>query len=130
MDYLFFALFHPDEEGYSISFPDLPGCLTCGENMSDALYMAKDALEGHLIVLEDEKNVIPSATLESEITVPKGDLLIPIQVNTKIARLKDEAELIKKTVTIPKYLNELGKERNINFSALFTKTLKENLDNS
>lgn len=43
--YTYPAIFHYDTDGVSISFPDLPGYLSCGENIEDAVYIAKDALE-------------------------------------------------------------------------------------
>ena len=47
MKYHYYAIFEKDEDGYSISFPDLPGCLTCAKDIEEALKMAKDVLEGY-----------------------------------------------------------------------------------
>lgn len=65
--YLYFALFEQEDEQYIVSFPDLPGGNTFGEDLSDALHMAKDALEGHLLILEDEKEEIPSPSKSKDI---------------------------------------------------------------
>lgn len=126
--YLYYAIFSYEDGAYNISFPDLPGCLTFGSDMQEALHMAKDALEGYLIVLEDDKDGIPVASEPQNIELAKGDLLIPIEANTKLARIKEQSILTKKTLTIPKYLDELGTKEKINFSALPTESLKEKLD--
>ena len=61
MKYVYPAVFHPESNGeYSVWFPDLTGCVTQGNNLYDALYMAQDALNGWLEFLEDEgKNIAP-----------------------------------------------------------------------
>src|SRR5699024_9439336 len=107
--YLYYALFESeDNEQYSISFPDLPGCLTCGDNMSDALYMAKDVLEGFMIGMEDDKEPIPTPSEPNKIEVPTDALLIPIEADTKLARIKFENKSVKKILTIPYWLDELA----------------------
>ena len=59
MKYAYPAIFHPEENGeYSVWFPDLTGCVTQGNNLYDALYMAQDALNSWLEFLEDERKVI------------------------------------------------------------------------
>lgn len=125
--YLYYAIFSPENGAYNVSFPDLTGCLTFGSDMQEALYMAKDALEGYLIVLEDDKDGIPVASEPQNIELDKGDLLIPIEANTNLARMKEESQLIKKTLTIPKYLDTLARQNKINFSSLLTESLKDKL---
>lgn len=127
-DYLFFALFHPEEDGqFTILYPDLPGAISGGEDMDDAVSMATDLLEGFLIGMQEDGEVIPAASKYDTIEVPKGDLLVPVKVNLAIARQKFTNQLIKKTLTIPAYLNELGNAAGINFSALLTESLEEKL---
>jgi predicted RNase H-like HicB family nuclease len=57
--YIYPAIFEHDDEGYTITFPDLPGCITCGENLEQAYLMAKDALELHLFGMEQDNDEIP-----------------------------------------------------------------------
>ena len=123
--YLFYATFEYDDNNYNVSFLDLPGCLTFGENMSDALRMAKDALEGHLLVMEDYNDEIPVPSMPQDIVIPNGSLLIPIEVDTQLVRFKEENKYIKKTLTIPKYLNALGEENGINFSQILKDALEQ-----
>lgn len=60
--YYYFAQFYPQEEnpgGYSVIFPDLPGCNTCGDDLDEAMSMAMDALTGYLEVARDRGEEIP-----------------------------------------------------------------------
>lgn len=126
--YLYYAIFTPVDDGqFSVEFPDLDGAFTCGDDMSDALYMAHDLLEGWLIVAEKEGNPIPEPSDYSEFKLEKGDIVVPIQVDLELAKKKHANTLIKKTLTIPAYLNDLGNERGINFSATLSNALKEEL---
>lgn len=125
--YLYYAIFESEGTAYNVSFPDLDGGFTFGESMHDALYMAKDLLEGWLILAEDDNEAFPTPSQPEDIKLEYGQLLIPIEVNIKAARAKYESQLSKKTLTIPKYLNILAEESGINFSATLTEALKEKL---
>ncbi|MDF7638452.1 type II toxin-antitoxin system HicB family antitoxin [Lactobacillus sp. ESL0791] len=129
MKYLYFAIFTLNKAGqYEVSFPDFaPEVATYGNNLSEALAAAKQALTGVLLVKEDYRETIPTASTQTEIHYDKGELLIPIEVNTELAREKEENKLVKKTLTIPSYLDKLGKSKGINFSQTLTAALKEKL---
>ena len=70
--YLYYAIFSKEGHQYNVSFPDLDGAFTCGEDMNDALYMAKDLLEGWLLVAENEGDEIPPASEPESIQTEKG----------------------------------------------------------
>lgn len=59
MKYIYPAIFTPDDGGYSVEFPDIEGCYTCGKDLQDSISMAEDALPLMLTVYEDEKRKIP-----------------------------------------------------------------------
>ncbi len=125
---LYYAVFSPEDNGQiNISFPDLSGCLTFGENMSNALSMAKDALEGHLLALEDIGTSIPTPADYESIEIKKGELVVPIEVDTYLVRVKLENRAVKKTLTIPYWLDELAKKESINFSHVLQEGLKNQL---
>lgn len=125
---IYYAMFDFADNGINVVFPDLNNAATFGENMHEALYMAKDLLAGWLIDAEDEKQAFPSPTDHRSLSVAAGNLLIPIEVDLSFYRKKFESKPIKKTLTIPKYLNDLGNEAGINFSATLTEALKEKLE--
>ena len=68
-NYFFPAIFDYAEDGISISFPDLPGCLSCADTDEEALYMAKDALRGWLLVSEDFGDEIPEPTALKDVEI-------------------------------------------------------------
>jgi predicted RNase H-like HicB family nuclease len=77
--YIFPAIFESAEkEGYVVTFPDLPGCITEGKNLKEALYMAKEALELHIYGLEEDGEKIPEATPPEKLNVPKDAFIVLI----------------------------------------------------
>lgn len=128
MNYLFYAVFDEQEDGINVSFPDLEGGFTAGENMSEALYMAKDLLAGLLIDLQEDGERIPTPSKPFSVPKKENELVVPIEVNLEFYRAKFEGELVKKTLTIPKYLNIAGVNEKINFSQILTEELKTILE--
>jgi|SRR5699024_729891 len=129
MKYHFYAVLQYEEGLYNVSFPDLPGAFTFGEDIEDAVHMAKDALEGHLLVMEDDHDDIPDPSGYQELVaaLQEGEQLQLVMADTEIVRLREENRTVNKMVTLPKYLIELGKKNNINFSQTLQKALKEEL---
>lgn len=129
MKYLYFAVFSKTENKMAVSFPDLtPNAATYGNDLTDALHMAHDALEGYLLTAEDFNEPLPKPTPYENLTINKGELLVPIEVDSSLAREREQNQVVKKTLTIPKYLNDLGNANKINFSATLTNALKQKLD--
>ena len=122
---LFFpAIFAIENEGgFSISFPDLDGCFTQGETMEEAYEMASDALGLYLSVLEDEKRSIPTPSEPNNIHLNSNEFVVVIEFNMLEYRKKHNSKAIKKTLTIPQWLNEAAIERNINFSQVLQEAL-------
>lgn len=130
MKYLYAALFSQNSNGQvEVTFPDLaPNAATFGENISDALHMASDALTGYLLTAEDTQEKLPQPSDPITISHTAQQLIVPIEVDTRIAREREENRSIKKTLTIPKYLNDLGVAAQINFSATLTDALRAKLE--
>ena len=126
---LFFpAIFAIENEGgFSISFPDLDGCFTQGETMEEAYEMASDALGLYLSVLEDEKRPIPTPSEPNNIHLNSNEFVVVIEFNMLEYRKKHNSKAIKKTLTIPQWLNEAAIERNINFSQVLQEALSQKL---
>lgn len=55
----YYAAILPDHGQYAVFFPDIPGCLTCGDTLEEAFEYAIDALAGHLEALADDGDPIP-----------------------------------------------------------------------
>ena len=131
MKYVYTAVFNPEPgttETYNVSFPDLPGCRTFGENLEDAIEMAEDALCLWLYSMEEERGVIPPATPPAKMKVSGDDFITAISVDTDDYKRFYENKLVKKTLNIPMWLNERATRANVNFSQLLQKALKDELN--
>lgn len=131
MNRLFYpALFHKAEEGgFWISFPDIPECLTQGDNMEDAYDMAIEALG--LTLSDMKKNNIPFPTPSSvdNITVDSDAILVVIEFDLLAYNKRHNSKSVKKTLTIPEWLNEEAILLNINFSQVLQDALIEKVSN-
>ena len=125
--YIYPAVFERDEDGYSVTFPDLPGCITCGDNLEESYLMAKDALELHLYGMEEDNDDIPSPSRPESITVNSDSFVTLVEAYMPLIRDEMANRAIKKTLTIPKWLNDLGEDKKVNFSQILQNALKENL---
>ncbi len=121
--YIFPAVFLKEEDGYSVSFPDIDGAFTCGETFEEALFMAKDCLELNLDTVDE----IPHVTDIDKIKLNENEYLVMFQADMLNFRKKNDNKPVKKTLTIPKWLNDLGIEKKINFSKVLQEALKEKL---
>lgn len=130
MKYYYYALLEKEENFYNVTFPDLQGAITFGDGIEEAVDMATDALGGHLLVMEDDNDTIPKPsdfhTLVTNLE-PNQQLQL-ITVDTNIIRAREENKTVNKMVTLPKYIVELGKSKNVNFSQTLQRALKEELN--
>ena len=123
--YVYPAIFHiEDEGGYSVDFPDLP-CATQGENLADAIDMAEDALALLLYSYELDGKEVPIATDIKKIKT--SDVVSYISCDTFEYRKKINSRAVKKTLSIPEWLNEQAIEANLNFSQVLQEALKAKL---
>ena len=128
MKYAYAAIFTPEENGlYSVNFPDIPGCYTSGDDMSDAIYMAQDVLNLTLYDLEEDKKPIPKASKPQDIKITGEQFTSIIAVDTETYRRFYETKSVKKTLTLPMWLNQRAETANINFSQILQKALKDEL---
>ena len=126
--YTFIALFTFEDDGISIEFPDLPGCLSCADTQEEALYNAQEVLGLYLVGMEDDGEEIPSPTPLNKISLEKNQIPTLVQVYMPLARQQAKPVSVKKTLTIPSWVNVLAEENHINFSQLLQKALKEQLN--
>ncbi|GAV23399.1 type II toxin-antitoxin system HicB family antitoxin [Carboxydothermus pertinax] len=84
--YVFPAIFDYAEDGISVEFPDLPGCLTCGDNTEEALKNAKEALELHLYSMEKDNEPIPEPTPIDKIKIESNQVLVLVEAWMPLVR--------------------------------------------
>lgn len=124
------ACFYPCEEGgYTVIFPDLPGCVTEGDTLSEAMDMAVDAASGWLLDSIENNEQIPQASDIKSIVADEYEngfvSLVSIDLDEYSKKYGDKA--VKKTLTIPQWLNTLAERKGVNFSQILQTALKEHL---
>lgn len=118
------ALFHKAEEGgFWVSFPDIPECLTQGEDMSQAYEMAVDALGLALVCRENEQQPLPAVSDPTSITPEPDSFLVVIEFDMLAYKKRTNSRAVKKTLSIPEWLNEAAMEMNLNFSQILQEAL-------
>lgn len=129
MNKLFYpAIFHTAEEGgYWISFPDLPECLTEGDDMEQAYEMAVNALGLALTSRKEELQPIPTPSEPRMITVEANDFLAVIEFDMADYKKRTNSKAVKKTLSIPEWLNEEAIALDINFSQTLQEALLQKI---
>lgn len=122
MKYVYPVIFEEDEEGgYNVTVPDIPGTFTCGDDMADAIYMAEDVIAMMLADYEDEKKTIP---VPSKIEDIKTDGIVSLVVaDTDEWRKLVDNRAVKKTLSIPSWLNAKAEKAGLNFSQVLQEAL-------
>ena len=119
------AIFTRDErkECYHVKFIDFE-CSAVGETIADAMFVAREAMEQHLAFSRN----FPSVTINiKDIKLEEKQFISFIEVDMLKFYKKYNNKAVKKTLTIPKWLNELAEENGINFSQVLQEALKEEL---
>lgn len=108
-----------------VYFPDLPGCISCEDNAQNAVKSAKEALQLHLYGMEEDGDKIPAASDFIDLSLKEHELPVLIDVYMKPFREKMHTRYVKKTLSIPSWINAIAEEQGINFSATLLSALKE-----
>jgi predicted RNase H-like HicB family nuclease len=121
------VVLNPAEEGgYNVYVPDFDGH-TQGDDLAEALFMAQDAIEMMGVFLQDEKRPVPSPSDVKKIKAGKDGIVTLVTVDFEEYRRKNEKKVVRKSVTIPSWLNVEAEKAGINFSAALQAVLKEQL---
>jgi len=127
--YAYPAIFTKEENGqYSVNFPDLEGCYTCGDDLGEALEMAQDALALTLYDYESEKKTIPGPSDPASFKVNENEFVNYVSADTLVYRKMYNNRAVKKTLTIPEWMNEAATEAGINFSQALQEVLMQKLN--
>ncbi|MFA4885042.1 MAG: type II toxin-antitoxin system HicB family antitoxin [Desulfotomaculaceae bacterium] len=125
--YIYPAIFDYAEDGISIEFPDIPGCLPCARKTEEAFKNAKEALGLHLWSMENDRDIIPDPTPIEKFHLEPNQTVVLIDVWMPAFRENIDNKAIKKTLTIPKWLNDLAEREKVNFSHILQSALKNHL---
>ncbi len=128
------CIYKEKDGGYSVIFPDLDHLATCGETLDEALAMAVDCLAGYLFEAEKEGTTVAPPSNMNDIDISEEyDDYVQAFVNIITVDVEEYAKKhfersIKKTLTIPLWLNNMAVSRDINFSQVLQSALKEKLN--
>lgn len=130
MKYNYVAVFKSEPDGgYSIAFPDIAGCYSQGETIQECCEMAEDALTLMLWNMEETKTPIPAPTSIHKIQKEyPNDIVTLVKADTLAYRKLYDTKAIKKTLSIPCWLDTLALERGINFSSVLQQALMKELN--
>lgn len=120
------ACFYPCEEkegGYTVVVPDLPGCVSEGDTLADAILMATDAASGWVLDELEDGNTVPTASPLKNIVPDVGGFvsMLVLDMNSYAEKYGDKA--VRKNLTIPAWLNTFAENNHINFSQVLQDSL-------
>lgn len=115
MKYVYPVIFEDAEEGgYVVTVPDIPCCFTQGEDMADAIFMAEDVIAMMLAEYEDEGKPVPTPSKIED--VKTTGIVSLVRADTDEWRKLVDNKAVKKTLSIPGWLNRKAERAAINFS--------------
>lgn len=122
------ACFYPDEEkagAYAVVVPDLPGCVSGGDTLADAILMATDAASGWVLDELENGNPAPQASSLASITPEPGGFvsMLVLDMDTYVELYGEKA--VQKSLSIPAWLNTFAEKKHIDFSQVLQDALKE-----
>jgi len=130
MKYVYPAIFTEEDGRILVSVPDLPGANTFGDDLADAIYMAENAIEMWICDAENKGEDIPVASSTAALSkgLKKGTFINLIAADTDEYRRRNDTRAVKKTVSIPSWLNYQAERANAPFSQVLQEGLKKYLD--
>lgn len=112
------------DQGFLVHVPDLPSCVTSGATLDEALSMATDALNGCLLVLEDEGVALPTPTPVDALP-PLDGMLALVSVDTEAYRRQTDTRAVRRSVSLPAWMAALAEQRGISFSKILQDGLRQ-----
>jgi len=125
--YTYPAIFYYDDNGIAIEFPDLPGALSCAQSTEEAQRNATECLALHLYGMERDNEEIPIPTDIRNIKPEEGGVLILVEAFMPPIRDREKTRYVKKTLSLPQWIDAEGRRANINFSQVLQQAIIEKL---
>ena len=111
------AVFHPNADGsITVTFPDLPGCVTEGKDVSQALFMARDALALWIDSTEMTGGAIPAPSSAKAISTTGEEYVTLVDADPETYARERRNKAVKRTVSLPQWMDERATEENISLS--------------
>ena len=117
------AIFYEDESGYAVEVPDLPGCVSGGDSLAEAIYMGIDAASGWVLTELEDGKPVPEASPINKIHPETGGFVSMIVLDMDAYAEKYGNKAVRKNLTIPAWLNTYAESKHINFSQVLQDSL-------
>ena len=122
----YYAVFEPSNNGcFGVYWPDLPGCVSMGDNLPHAELMAVEALGLHIYGMEQDGDVLPPVTLPPFEDMSIGGIVMPITIFPEIVKNELDNRAVKTNITLPSWLKDWAMFKKINLSQTLQTTLKQ-----
>lgn len=126
MKLIYPAVFKPFSDGsggFVVEFPDLPGCVTEGKSLEEAIEMGIDAASGWILGELEDGEQIPEASEYKNITTDNNEMINILLLDLDAYAEKYGEKAVRKNLTIPAWLNTFAEKNNINFSKILQEAL-------
>ena len=115
----YLAVMEPSSDGgYAVFFPDVPGCITYGENFEEARKMAEEAVGLHIYALECDGEEVPVASQALRAEDTQGCLVSPITIFPDLVKNEMDHRRVKTNTTLPAWLKRIAEENSVNYSRI------------
>jgi predicted RNase H-like HicB family nuclease len=125
MKLIYPAIFTPclEKEGYTVEVPDLPGCISEGNSLIEAIEMGTDAASGWILLELESGNSYPAPSDHMNLSVTEGSFINLLVLDIDAYAEKYGSKTIRKNITIPAWMNAFGEKNHINFSRVLQDAL-------
>ena len=127
--YVYPAIFHPEDKGFSVTFPDLKGCQSQGDTLEEASLMAQEALGMYLECLIEDEKIIKEPSSPQALSINDNNFVAMISADIFVYKDKANNRVVKKTLSIPSWLNNEAEKQHLNFSSVLREALMERITN-
>jgi predicted RNase H-like HicB family nuclease len=122
----YLAVFEKSRTGFGVYFPDIPGCISCGDNFDHALKMAEEVLGLHLYGMLEDGDPLPERTDKTP-PLAEGDIVVAVSVFPSLVEDEINNRKQRTIVTIPYWLKTAAEAEKLNYSRLLETAIKERL---
>lgn len=127
MVYIYTATIHEEDGTFYAAVPDIPGCITTGHSLSDAIDQITDALSACLCTMEDNDDPIPAPSEQCDISHDAADFCTLVRVDTIAYRSLTDTRAVRKNVSIPAWMASRADKLGINCSKVLQDALRQQL---
>ncbi|HCC37703.1 MAG TPA: HicB family protein [Treponema sp.] len=117
------AIFYEGEGGFAVEFPDLPGCVSGGATLAEAIIMGTDAASGWVLTELEDGKTAPKASPIKAVRPEKGGFVSVLVLDMDVYAEKHGNKAVRKNLTIPAWLNTFAESKRINFSQVLQDSL-------